>query len=69
MATESPPSIVLDLVERFDRNRAGYESSEYKEEQLRSEFLNPFFTALGWDVENRKGSSLTRHRPLSAEKK
>jgi hypothetical protein len=51
MSRDTMPSSVLDLVERYDRNRAGYESSEYKEEQLRSEFLNPFFTALGWDVE------------------
>ena len=30
-------------------------SGDYKEEQLRLEFLNPFFTALGWDVTNKVG--------------
>ena len=55
MATESAPSTVLDLVERFERNRDEYTSGRYNEAQLRNEFLNPFFEALGWDVNNRQG--------------
>ena len=46
----SPPALVVDLVERFERDRKVFLSGDYKEEQLRAEFLNPFFTALGWDV-------------------
>src|SRR5258708_19464637 len=49
------PQIVIELIERFDRNRAGYRSEEYNEARLRIEFLNPFFEALGWDVNNRQG--------------
>lgn len=49
------PKEVLDLVERFDRGRAAYRSPAYNETQLRREFLDPFFVALGWDVENRAG--------------
>ena len=45
----SPPKTVVDLVERFDRDRKVFLSGDYKEEQLRLEFLNPFYTALGWD--------------------
>lgn len=30
-------------------------SGEYNETQLRREFLDPFFTGLGWDVENKQG--------------
>jgi hypothetical protein len=37
-------------VDHFDQNRKVFLSGDYKEEQLRAEFLNPFFTALGWDM-------------------
>jgi len=43
------------LVERFDRNREAYLSSDYNETQLRREFIDPLFAALGWDVENKQG--------------
>jgi hypothetical protein len=43
--------------DRFDQNRKVYRSSDYKEEQLRAEFLNPFFTALGGDMDNKQGLS------------
>ena len=49
------PQAVLDLVERFERNREAYKSPTYNETQLRREFLDPFFEALGWDVNNRQG--------------
>jgi transketolase N-terminal domain/subunit len=49
------PHLILDLIERYDRNRAAYRSTQYNEAQLRVEFLNPFFEALGWDVNNKQG--------------
>ena len=39
----SPPKLVTDLVERFERDRRAFRSPRCKEEQLRAEFLNPFF--------------------------
>ncbi|MBN2464944.1 hypothetical protein JXD38_04900 [candidate division WOR-3 bacterium] len=36
----SPPKPVVELVERFSRDRKAFLSPEYKEEQLRHEFLN-----------------------------
>jgi hypothetical protein len=50
-----PPPQVLDLVQRFDRNRDAYRSAHYNEAQLRFEFLDPLFLALGWDVYNKEG--------------
>ena len=41
------PKEILDLVGRFDRNRDSYRSAQYNETQLRREFLDPFFIALG----------------------
>ncbi len=49
------PNEVQELVERFDRNREAYRSTRYKETRLRREFVDPFFVALGWDVENKQG--------------
>lgn len=49
------PETVVELIERFERNRAAYRSEQYNEARLRIEFLNPFFEALGWDVNNKQG--------------
>jgi type I restriction-modification system DNA methylase subunit len=49
------PEIIHQLVERFEENRAAYRSGKYNETQLRLEFLDPFFEALGWDMYNKKG--------------
>jgi hypothetical protein len=51
----SAPDSVRRLVDLFDRERKVYQSPDYKEEQLRAEFLNPFFESLGWDVANKAG--------------
>lgn len=49
------PEIVHQLVKRFEENIDSYRSSRYNETQLRREFLDPFFEALGWDVFNKAG--------------
>ena len=49
------PAIIHELVARFAEHRETYHSGQYNEAQLRQEFLNPFFEALGWDVYNKKG--------------
>ncbi len=43
------------LVEKFGRNLAELKSSAYDEAKLRLEYLDPFFKALGYDLENRAG--------------
>jgi len=57
MATPAPDA-VRRLVDRFDQNRDAYLSGSYNETQLRREFIDPLFEALGWDVENRQGSAM-----------
>jgi methylase of polypeptide subunit release factors len=49
------PQEISKLVKRFDRNRESYRSSEYNETQVRREFIDPFFKALGWDIDNEQG--------------
>ncbi len=51
----SAPSLVTDLVERFQRNHKSYRSDAYNEAQLRREFIDPFFKTLGWDMDNVQG--------------
>jgi hypothetical protein len=49
------PPIILDLIDRFERNKEAYTSGGYNETQARREFIDPFFEALGWDVNNTSG--------------
>lgn len=49
------PKEILDLVERFGEHLDAYRNGTYKEAQLRQEFLDPFFRALGWDMDNIQG--------------
>ena len=46
---------ISELVEHYRRNRESYTSAQYNETQLRREFLDPFFTLLGWDIDNKSG--------------
>ena len=50
----SPP-VNKELVERFKFNIEDYKKGNYNETQVRREFIDPFFKALGWDVANEKG--------------
>jgi hypothetical protein len=52
------PAAVAELVRRFADQTATYHAAPYNEAQVRVEFIDPLFTALGWDVANRKGRSL-----------
>jgi hypothetical protein len=54
-AAATAPDVVLELVERFSRNRDNYRQPGYKEAQLRQEFIDPLFEALGWDMSNQQG--------------
>jgi hypothetical protein len=49
------PRLILDLIDRFDRNTDAYRGGHYNETQVRLEFINPFFKSLGWDMDNEQG--------------
>lgn len=49
------PEEISKLVQRYKDHRDQYKSSGYKETELRREFLDPLFTILGWDVDNKQG--------------
>ncbi|MBI2929617.1 MAG: N-6 DNA methylase [Verrucomicrobia bacterium] len=48
------------LVESFGNRLAELKQPAYVEAQLRDDFLNPLFRALGWDMENRAGLIQTK---------
>ncbi len=48
-------NILNDLISRFEQNKVSYTSTSYNETQLRREFIDPFFKALGWDIDNEQG--------------
>jgi hypothetical protein len=51
----SVPQAVLALVENFERNLDAYRSGQYNETQVRRDFIDPLFKALGWDMDNSLG--------------
>jgi type I restriction-modification system DNA methylase subunit len=51
------PKEVIELVKRFEENIETFTSDSYNEETLRGQFVNPFFKALGWDIDNFSGFS------------
>ena len=48
------PENIRKLVETFEQNLSEYRTHK-NETELRRQFLDPFFEALGWDVSNTKG--------------
>jgi hypothetical protein len=49
------PQTVLTLIENFERNLDAYRSGKYNETQVRRDFIDPLFKALGWDMDNSAG--------------
>lgn len=57
MNREQARIIIENLVERFAEHRKEYHLPDYNEQKTRQDFINPFFKALGWDIDNEKGAS------------
>jgi hypothetical protein len=49
----SVPTRLIEIVEHFADQRDALRSGNYNETQVRREFIDPLFTLLGWDVDNR----------------
>jgi len=45
------------LVQRFDEQSGSYKKSDYNETLTRRDFIDPFFKAFGWDMNNEEGYS------------
>lgn len=49
------PPALLELINKFDHNLEEHTSSAFNEDTAKSQFIEPFFELLGWDVNNRAG--------------
>lgn len=57
MTRDEAKAIVDKLVQRFAEHSEEYHLPEYNEQKTRQDFINPFFKALGWDIDNEKDAS------------
>jgi type I restriction-modification system DNA methylase subunit len=46
---------ISNLVTRFDEQFNSYKNPDYNETKTRRDFIDPFFKALGWDIDNEEG--------------
>lgn len=58
---------IADLISRFSQDFAYYKSDRYNETLLRSDFLDPLFELLGWDIKNTQGKSTNEREVLLEE--
>jgi len=63
------PDSIQPLVDKYTFHRDAYlrGQEKYNETQLRQDFTDPFFHALGWDVNNNKGHSEAYREVLHEE--
>ncbi len=55
ISKESAYQKISELVERFEEQFASYKNPDYNETLTRRDFIDPFFKALGWDIDNEEG--------------
>jgi len=55
LAKEEALGKIKILVERFDEQKESYKKTDYNETQTRRDFIDKFWTALGWEVDNESG--------------
>ena len=58
---------IKTLIQKYESNRDHYLSSQYNEAQLRTDFLEPFFELLGWDIKNVAGKATNEREVLVEE--
>jgi len=58
---------IKDLVEKYHSNRETYLKTNYNETQLRTDFLDPLFELLGWDIKNSEGKPTNEREVLVEE--
>jgi len=62
---EAAHARVCELIERFERHaRYNYLQPGYQEAEARKDFIDPFWKALGWDVDHER-----EHNPYEQEVK
>lgn len=52
---DSAYNIISELTNRFTEQFESYKNANYNETLTRRDFIDPFFKALGWDIDNKNG--------------
>lgn len=68
MTKEEAKKEIEKLVERFREHREEYHLPDYNETKTRRDFVDPFFKALGWDMDN-SGEASEAYREVIHEDK
>ncbi|WP_306349944.1 Eco57I restriction-modification methylase domain-containing protein [Flavobacterium sp. '19STA2R22 D10 B1'] len=58
---------INQLIEKYKSDRKYYLSDKYNETLLRSDFLDPFFELLKWDIKNHAGKSTNEREVILEE--
>ncbi len=58
---------VAELVREFEEHRGEFMAQKYQESEVRTDFIDKFFIALGWDVAHREQTN-PREREVKIEK-
>ena len=58
---------VKELIEKYTSNRDYYLTNRYNEIMLQSDFLDPFFELLGWDIKNNAGKPTNEREVILEE--
>ncbi len=58
---------INQLVEKYKADRDYYLTNKYNETLLRSDFLDPFFELLGWDIKNNAGKPTNEREVILEE--
>lgn len=59
--------MLKQLIEKYQSDRIHYLTNKYNETQLRSDFLDPFFELLGWDIKNNAGKPTNEREVILEE--
>ncbi len=54
MSKEQAKVIIEKLVNRYNEQQKSYHAADYNETKTRRDFIDPFFKALGWDMDNEQ---------------
>jgi len=68
MTKEEAYKTIAKLVDRFHEHVEEYKRNNYNEHQTRVDFINPFFKALGWDMDNEQGHAETYREVIHEDK-
>jgi len=58
---------IKQLIDKYTTDRDYYLTNKYNETQLRSDFLDPFFELLGWDIKNNAGKPTNEREVILEE--